>query len=143
MVGGQVADLEAENAGSVTVEQLEAVHRRKTGRLLTCALTLGARVAQADETTLRRLADYGRGLGLAFQVTDDLLDVRGNAATMGKAVQKDAARGKLTYPGLIGESASVKKAQDLIADACRAIEPLGQKGSMLKALARYVLERDR
>lgn len=143
MVGGQVADLEAENTQSVTVEQLEAVHRRKTGRLLTCALTLGARVAQADEATLKRLADYGRCLGLAFQVTDDLLDVRGNAATMGKAVQKDAARGKLTYPGLIGESASVKKAQDLIAEACRSIEPLEERGSRLRALARYVLERDR
>ena len=143
MVGGQVADLEAENAGTVTVEQLEAVHRRKTGRLLTCALTLGARVARADEATLRRLADYGRGLGLAFQVTDDLLDVRGDAATLGKAVQKDAARGKLTYPGLIGIPESIRKAQDLIADACRAIEPLGDKGSGLKALARYVLERDR
>jgi geranylgeranyl diphosphate synthase type II len=62
---------------------------------------------------------------------------------MGKAVQKDAARGKLTYPGLIGIPESIRKAQDLIAAACRAIEPLGDQGSMLKALARYVLERDR
>jgi geranylgeranyl diphosphate synthase type II len=142
MVGGQVADLEAEGRTSANVEELEAIHRRKTGALLASALTMGARVAQADSDTLENLATYGRCLGLAFQITDDLLDVRGDQKSLGKAARKDASRGKLTYPSLLGEAASQLRAQSLIEEACRCLEPLGERGRRLEALAQFVLERD-
>lgn len=142
MVGGQVADLEAEGEGVGSVEQLEAIHRRKTGALLASALTLGARIAEADDNTLDRMARYGQCLGLAFQITDDLLDVRGDLQTLGKSAGKDAAHGKLTYPSLLGEEASRVRAASLIAEACRWIAPLGERGRRLEALAQFVLERD-
>ncbi|MCY2962969.1 MAG: polyprenyl synthetase family protein [Planctomycetota bacterium] len=142
MVGGQVADLEAEGKTLSSVEELEAIHRRKTGALLTCSLTLGARVAQADSATLEGLVTYGRCLGLAFQITDDLLDVRGTQAATGKAVKKDAARGKQTYPVMLGEEASVVRAELLVAQAIEALRPLGSQGQSLEALARFVLDRD-
>jgi geranylgeranyl diphosphate synthase type II len=142
MVGGQVADLEAEGRTSANLEELEAIHHRKTGALLASALTLGARSAIADAATIERLANYGRCLGLAFQITDDLLDVRGSSQTLGKAAQKDSSRGKLTYPSLLGEEASELRARCLIGEACRWLEPLGDQGRRLEALANFVLERD-
>src|SRR5579864_3779639 len=105
MVGGQVADLEAEGRTVASLEELEGIHRRKTGALLASALTMGARIAQAGNEDRHRLANFGRCLGLAFQITDDLLDVCGSVQTLGKAVQKDASHGKLTYPSLLGEDA--------------------------------------
>lgn len=142
MVAGQVADLEAEESGSATLEHLETIHRRKTGRLLCSALTMGARIARTDSDTLSRLREYGLHIGLAFQITDDLLDVRGSADKIGKGVNKDAALGKLTYPSLLGESGSEERAQALIARACEVLEPLGERGEKLRDLAHFVLHRD-
>lgn len=142
MVAGQVADLEAEESGAATLEHLETIHRRKTGRLLCSALTMGARIARADSDTLNRLRDYGLHIGLAFQITDDLLDVRGSAEKIGKGVNKDASAGKLTYPSLLGEAASEQRAQTLIARACELLEPLGARGEKLRDLAHFVLHRD-
>jgi geranylgeranyl diphosphate synthase type II len=142
MVAGQTADLEAETSGTATLEQLEAIHRRKTGRLLCSALTMGARIAQADADTLSRLREYGLHIGLAFQITDDLLDVRGNADKIGKGVNKDAALGKLTYPSLLGASASEQRAQALVEKACELLEPLGARGEKLRDLAQFILHRD-
>ncbi|MBL8852257.1 MAG: polyprenyl synthetase family protein [Planctomycetaceae bacterium] len=151
MVGGQVADLAAEgrwgdrpdaSSGSQAVTRLEAIHRRKTGRLLSCALTLGGRIASATQETLRRLQIYGDNVGLAFQIADDLLDVGGNAAKMGKGVQKDAELGKLTYPGLLGVSESRRRAELLIEQACSQLQPLGPAARKLELLARFVIERD-
>jgi geranylgeranyl diphosphate synthase type II len=142
MVGGQVADLEAESRTVSSLEELEGIHRRKTGALLASALTMGARVAQASQEDLHRLASYGRALGLAFQITDDLLDVCGCSQNLGKAVNKDAARGKLTYPVLLGSDASRLRAECQIAEACQWIEPFGESGRRLESLAHFVLERD-
>jgi geranylgeranyl diphosphate synthase type II len=147
MVGGQVADIQAEKDSlnpnyQATLEHLEGIHRRKTGRLLTCGLVMGARIAGADETTRNRLEIYGKSVGLAFQIADDLLDVTGNQAKMGKGVRKDADHGKLTYPSLLGVEASRLRAEDLICQACEAISPLGTQGLRLEALAHFVLERD-
>jgi geranylgeranyl diphosphate synthase type II len=170
MVGGQMADLEAERVSSplapgpsppnsrdlnsetvpgergetrAALQFLESIHRRKTGRLLSCALTLGGRVAGAAPESLRRLENYGQNVGLAFQIADDLLDVLGNEDKMGKGVRKDAGRGKLTYPGLLGEAGSREKAEALIAEACRELEEFGERARDLRALAQYVIERDR
>jgi geranylgeranyl diphosphate synthase type II len=142
MVGGQVADLEAEGRPVAGLDELEAIHGRKTGALLACALTLGARVARADEDSRSRLAAFGRCLGLAFQITDDLLDVRGTASATGKAVRKDAARGKLTYPALVGEESSCLRASCLIGEACHCLAPFGSRARHLESLAHFVLERD-
>ena len=172
MVAGQVADIEAEEreggrgtAGKGTENdvstmsvsspqqsaispqlsqlfQLEAIHRRKTGRLLCSAVTLGARVAQADSNLVERLAQFGKRVGLAFQIADDLLDVTGDAAKLGKGVHKDATLGKMTYPALLGVEESRRKADALIDEACHLLEPLGEPAGKLAALARFVTQRD-
>lgn len=145
MVGGQVADLEAESQsgrGTDALTHLQSIHRRKTGRLIRSALTLGGRIAQADVATLGTLDHYGTCIGLAFQIADDVLDVTGSQDKLGKGVGKDAGHGKLTYPGLIGLERSRQMAHDLIAEACLAIAPWGERGRRLEALAHFVLERD-
>jgi geranylgeranyl diphosphate synthase type II len=147
MVGGQVVDLEAEASCrnplfEPTLEQLESIHRRKTGRLFTCGLVLGARIAGADQRAREQLEEYGKCVGLAFQIADDLLDVTGNQVKMGKGVRKDAGHGKLTYPSLLGVDESRRRADDLINRASRAIRQFGARGQRLEALARFILERD-
>jgi geranylgeranyl diphosphate synthase type II len=143
MVAGQVADLEAEHQGIANLDQLEGVHRRKTGRLLCSALTLGARIAGASAEWRDRLKSYGLAVGLAFQITDDLLDVAGDPEKLGKGTQKDAHHGKLTYPALLGIEESRRRAARLIDEACQVLEPFGAKAKTLVALAEYVRERDR
>jgi geranylgeranyl diphosphate synthase, type II len=157
MVGGQVLDLEAEGKidGSVSREptasvgKLETIHRLKTGALFRSALRLGVYAAQAerangvDPSALAAIERYAAAFGLAFQVTDDLLDVESSAETTGKRVGKDAARGKLTYPGLVGVEASRRKAEQLGREAVAAAAEFGPAGEPLAALARYVVNRDR
>jgi geranylgeranyl diphosphate synthase, type II len=157
MVGGQIADLEAEcgsnpdnDGGSADessrqarVSHLESIHRRKTGRLLACAVTMGGRIAGANPQTLGHLKTYGESIGLAFQIADDLLDVAGDVRKIGKQVGKDTQAGKLTYPFILGEPASRLRADQLIHDACAALSSLGPQGRRLEAVAHYIIERDR
>jgi geranylgeranyl diphosphate synthase type II len=143
MVGGQMADLEAEERRDGTVAALEAIHRRKTGALLRASLGLGAIAAGAEEPTRRTLDVYGRAVGLAFQVVDDLLDVQGDEAKLGKRVGKDTGLGKWTYPGFLGIEGSRLKAVQLAEEAVAALAPLGERGARLAALARDLVERDR
>ncbi|HEY7428141.1 MAG TPA: farnesyl diphosphate synthase [Gemmataceae bacterium] len=149
MVGGQVDDLAWEQEGERNVEGLEYLHLRKTGALIRASLRLGALAAYAHRNSppppelLERLDGYGRCLGLAFQIVDDLLDVEGDAEQTGKRVGKDAARGKLTYPGFLGVAESRRRAERLGREACQHIEPLGADAGRLLALVAFVLERDR
>ena len=143
MVGGQMADLQAEGRDDATLDALEFIHRRKTGALLRAALRMGGIVAGADETSLRALDTYGRAVGLAFQIIDDLLDVQGDEAKLGKRVNKDSQLGKWTYPGLLGIEGSRQRARQLADEATRALAPLGPRGERLRALALDLLERDR
>jgi geranylgeranyl diphosphate synthase type II len=150
MVGGQVDDLAMESrAGAGTVEELEFLHARKTGALFLAALRMGVLSAQgerpggADPRTLELFDAYGRAFGLAFQITDDLLDVESSAEQTGKRVGKDAARGKLTYPGFLGGAESRRRAERLCREAQDAVAPLGAGGERLAALARSIVERDR
>ena len=122
---------------------LESIHNRKTGAMIRVSLRLGAMSAGAAAEQRTALDDYGRRIGLAFQITDDLLDVRSTEAATGKRVGKDAARGKLTFPALLGLDQSTQHAEQLIAEACQALTPFGLEAQALHALARYVLERDR
>lgn len=143
MAGGQMADLLAEDREDAGVEALEAIHRRKTGALLQAALRMGAVVAGADETVSAGLDTYGRAVGLAFQIVDDLLDVEGDESKMGKRVRKDSGLGKWTYPELLGLDGSRRKARGLAEEAIAALGPLGDRAGRLKALALELLERDR
>jgi geranylgeranyl diphosphate synthase, type II len=130
------------DARAASLAQLEEIHRRKTGRLLCSAVTLGARVAQADAKLVNRLEEFGNRVGLAFQIADDLLDVTGDAAKLGKGVGKDATLGKMTYPALLGVEESRRKADALIDEACQLLKPLGERGQKLIELARFVTQRD-
>ncbi len=142
MVAGQTADFEAEGTGVAGIEQLQAIHLRKTGRLLRSALTMGGRIAGASPEALTSLAQYGDNVGLAFQIADDLLDIVGEQEKMGKGVRKDASLGKLTYPFLLGMQESRKRARLLIDEACRSLAVFGEASQRLEALAHFVLERD-
>ncbi len=141
LVGGQADDLAGQfsNGG---LAALEAIHRRKTGAMLLVSLRLGALVAGAEQEQLAALEAYGERIGMAFQITDDLLDVRGDAAAMGKRVGKDSDHGKLTFPAVLGIDESVRRAGRLIEEACEALEPLTPHAEPLHALAHYILERD-
>ena len=141
LVGGQADDLAGQFSDG-GLEALEAIHRRKTGAMMLVSLQLGATVAGADARQLAALTDYGQCLGLAFQITDDLLDVRGETAAMGKRVGKDSDRGKLTFPGILGIEESTRRAEALVAQACTALEPLEPGAHGLQALAHYVLTRN-
>lgn len=157
LVGGQAADLEAERSlhadGTPTahgpgepgalLSLLEAIHRRKTGALFLAALRLGGLAAAASECQHAALQAYGMRLGLAFQICDDLLDVEGRVDILGKRTNKDAARGKLTFPRVLGIEGSRARAAQLAAEACVSLAPLGPAAAPLAALARYVTERDR
>jgi geranylgeranyl diphosphate synthase type II len=149
MVGGQVDDLALERGeGQHTLEHLEQLHLRKTGALIRVSLRLGALAAHAPAgrppaELLSALDGYGRCLGLAFQITDDLLDVEGQAEHAGKRVGKDAARNKLTYPGLLGVEASRARAQALYCEARTHLAPIARRGDRLMALFDFVLNRDR
>jgi geranylgeranyl diphosphate synthase type II len=141
LVGGQAADL----AGMQTngnLGELEAIHRRKTGALIVASLRLGGTVAGASSEALAALEAFGWQLGLAFQITDDLLDVAGSQAAVGKRVDKDAARGKVTFPQLLGVEESRRRAARSIAEACAAIGVLGPAAEPLRALARFVGRRE-
>ena len=141
MVGGQVEDLEWENHPSGAVADLERIHARKTGALFRTCLRLGAVVAGADPAVMEALDAYGREFGQAFQITDDLLDVEGSAADAGKRVGKDAARGKLTYPGLLGVEESRRRANDHCRAAAAALARLGPAGEKLTALLDMIVNR--
>ncbi|HVJ69723.1 MAG TPA: farnesyl diphosphate synthase [Caulifigura sp.] len=143
MVGGQQADLEAETGGIASVEHLESIHRRKTGRLISAALRMGGRIAGTTPARLASLARYGDDIGLAFQIADDLLDLTSTPEQLGKGVQKDAGRNKLTYPGLLGVEESARRAQALSDDAIESLRNVEITSRGLEALARYVVLRDR
>lgn len=152
LVGGQFDDLTCEGSAG-DVELLERIHARKTGALFLASLHMGGAIAEAGPDQRAALETFGRKLGLAFQIVDDLLDLRGDESTLGKRTGKDAERGKLTFPGLLGADASWLRAQELIAQAREAARELAAKtatdndpgadASRLEALAEYVLERNR
>jgi geranylgeranyl diphosphate synthase type II len=142
MVGGQVDDLQgAGHAGDL--DQLERIHRRKTGAMFRIALRLGGVIARADSHKLSALDEYAENLGLAFQIIDDLLDVRGNPKSLGKSVGKDAQQSKLTFPAALGAEESERRAAGLIRSAQAALEVFGPEAEYLNSLACYVLERSR
>ena len=140
MVGGQADDLGLQFSAP-NVESLEKIHSRKTGALLSVSLELGAITAGATAKKRQSLIIYGNRLGLAFQIADDLLDLRGSQAKMGKRTGKDADRGKLTYPSVLGEHQSEVRAQAMADAAIATLAPFGDAALPLIQLARFVVER--
>ena len=141
LVGGQVDDLRAENTVG-NAKQLQEIHERKTGAMFRVSLKLGGIAAGATDEQITRLDAYGKYLGLAFQIIDDLLDQQGDVEHLGKQTGKDTEHGKLTYPALMGVRESQDLAADLIRQACEQLEPFGETAEPLRQLAYFVLERN-
>ena len=141
MVAGQAYDLEAE-ARNVAANELEKIHRLKTGALITAAARCGAIIADASTATLQAVTDYASQLGLLFQITDDLLDVTATAEAIGKTPGKDARSRKATYPALYGIEATRKYLASTHAAACDALARLDQPTGLLQSMADFILERE-
>jgi len=138
MIGGQMADIEAEQEARPTAELLTRIHENKTGRLMRASLLCGAILAGGDASTLAAIDRYGTRIGLAFQIKDDLLDVESDAATLGKASNKDAAAGKATFPVVWGVERSRTLLSENIAAAVSDAEALPRGGGVLPDLARFI-----
>lgn len=141
MVGGQWLDLLGEGQ-TLSPKELDELHRRKTGALLTASLLMGALAATAEKETVSALASYGRSIGLAFQITDDVLDATQSAELLGKN-PSDVDLDKSTYVGLYGLDQAKEHARERIADALGALENIDIDAPVLTVLARYVIERER
>ncbi|MGC2109179.1 MAG: polyprenyl synthetase family protein [Candidatus Korobacteraceae bacterium] len=140
MIGGQVMDLEAEHTRP-DARTLEYIHRSKTGALLTASVVSGGLYAGADQAQIQSLRTFGQNIGLAFQIVDDVLDVTQTSEQLGKTAGKDSATEKATYPALFGIEESLKKADDLVAQADAALEPFGDGADILRQLAKFLVER--
>ncbi len=141
MVGGQMLDLLAERH-EPTAELVRSIHLRKTTALIRAACRAGGILGGGDEPRVAALAEYGGSLGLAFQIVDDILDIEGDEAALGKPIGSDQARGKATWPALFGLEASRAEAEELIAAATGALDGFGDEAAPLRALARFVIERN-
>ena len=141
LIAGQVADLEAEGK-RVARAELRYIHENKTAAILTASVRLGAMSANAREKELRAITKFGRALGLAFQVIDDILDVTQTSEKLGKSAGKDVAAKKATYPAVLGLEKSRAEAQRLTDEAHSALEMFGDSAAALRDLAGYLLARE-
>ena len=140
MIGGQVIDLQSEGE-QVGVEILNYIHSAKTGALLTACVRVGGLLANASSDEMLHLTRYGRSMGLAFQIVDDILDVEGDEKLTGKTTGKDAVRGKATYPAVVGMKRSKEVVEELLQEAVAAAEILPRKGGMLPQIAHFITKR--
>jgi geranylgeranyl diphosphate synthase type II len=138
MIGGQVADIEAEGK-QVTQADVVYIHTHKTGALIRGAVRIGAILANADQATLKRLTIYGEKVGLAFQIIDDILDIEGDQGKLGKQVGSDSKNQKATYPGAVGMVQARREAAHLIDES---LALFGDEDNALTFLARYIGQRE-
>jgi geranylgeranyl diphosphate synthase type II len=141
MIGGQVADIIATGANEAAPQQLDFIHRNKTGKLLTASVVLGGLLANAPDDRIDALRRFGNAVGLAFQIVDDLLDQEEDAATLGKTAGKDLAQGKLTYPGLFGTDEARARVDALLVEALHNADIIGGPVNYLAGIARFICER--
>ena len=141
LIGGQVVDLESEEK-AIDKNQLDYIHTHKTGCLITASVILGAILAGSTSQQIACLRDYGAAIGLAFQITDDILDVTESTQTLGKTAGSDQKKNKATYPALHGLEEARKKQQALYAAALNALQTFDDKGDPLRSIARYIIERN-
>jgi geranylgeranyl pyrophosphate synthase len=140
MIGGQFLDLHAEGQ-QLTLEELERVHRAKTGTLISVSARIGALAANADDRLLVAFTHFGDSLGLAYQIADDVLDVTATSDQLGKTAGKDVAYAKSTYPLVMGIDEARRRASALVNEACGALEAVGRLTPDLERLGRHVVER--
>ncbi|MFV0476689.1 MAG: polyprenyl synthetase family protein [Parahaliea sp.] len=141
MVGGQYVDVQSEGK-EIGLAELKSLHAMKTGALIQAAVALGAIAGGASQAQLASLDDYASHIGLAFQVVDDILDVEGDTATLGKTQGKDEAADKATYVKFLGLEGAKNKARQLLATALTALESFDESANLLRDIARYIIERD-
>jgi geranylgeranyl diphosphate synthase type II len=141
MVGGQVVDVESEGK-AVDLPTVQYIHTHKTGAMILASVRVGAKLGGAKGEILKALTRYGESLGLAFQIADDILNVEGEAALMGKKTGSDLSKGKATYPSVLGVEESKKRARELVRLAVDALKPLGPEADPLREIARFVIARE-
>jgi geranylgeranyl diphosphate synthase, type II len=142
MIGGQMADIGSEG-NRIALSRLEQLHMMKTGALINAAITTGAILGGATSEQIRHLHKYAQNIGLAFQIIDDILNVEGDPALLGKAVGTDEEKKKSTYPALLGLVESRKLAASRVKEALQALEYFDKKADPLRAIAKYVIDRKR
>ncbi len=140
MVGGQVVDIQSEGK-KVDPPILEFIHTHKTAALITASVASGAILAGGEEHQVNALTSYGQNIGLAFQVSDDILDIEGNSQELGKDVGSDERLGKITYPALVGLSRSKEIQRELLEQAIESLEPFDHRSDPLRHMARYIIAR--
>ncbi len=140
MIGGQMVDIESEGK-DVSFPVLEYIHIHKTGELILAAVRCGAILGGASEEELASLDSYGKAVGLAFQIADDILDVEGSPLVLGKPTGGDEVKGKATYPLILGMDEARKRAEELTARAVDSLAGFDDKADPLRAVARYIVER--
>jgi len=142
MVGGQAVDMEFTGRGSVPLDELRAMHAMKTGALITAACECGAILSGAAQADVENAREFGRNIGVAFQIVDDVLDVVGDTETLGKPAGSDEAMGKSTYPSLMGLEKSKELAGDFVDAALKRLSGFyGAEQEFLWQLARYIVDR--
>jgi geranylgeranyl diphosphate synthase type II len=141
MVGGQVLDIESEGK-EVDFPTVEYIHTHKTGALILVSVRAGARLGGGDEAALRALTRYGEGIGLAFQIADDILNVEGKSVLLGKKTGSDLSKGKATYPSLLGLEESKRRARELVELAVDAIRSFGSEAQPLRDIAWFIVSRE-
>ena len=140
MVGGQVVDMLSQNKPA-DLETVQQMHKRKTAALIAAATESGALAGRGSEAQVAALARYGRAIGLAFQIADDILDIEGDTELLGKTTGADEARGKVTYPAAVGLERSRQAANEMINDALAALEGFDDRAYPLRSLAHYIITR--
>lgn len=140
LIGGEVVDIQSEGK-EIDLPRLEYIHSHKTGALISISLKVGAMLVDAQEEEMEALFQYGKLIGLAFQIVDDILNVEGDEVQLGKPVGSDLRQKKATYPALFGIEASRQKARRLVEEAKKELEIFGEKGEILRLLADFVVER--
>jgi geranylgeranyl diphosphate synthase type II len=141
MVGGQVVDMESEGKNDIDLPIVQYIHTHKTGALIKASVVAGALLGGAGEQKLAAITRYGEAAGLAFQIADDILDIEGTTEEIGKDAGSDEARGKATYPAVIGLSAAKEEAQAMMDDAMKSLEIFGTEADPLREIAAYIVKR--
>ena len=140
LIGGEVVDIQSEGK-EVDLPRLEYIHSHKTGALIAISLKVGAMLVDAPQEEIEALFQYGKSIGLAFQIVDDILNVEGDEVQLGKPVGSDLRQKKATYPALLGIEESRQRARRLVEEAKKELEIFGEKGEILRLLADFVVER--
>jgi geranylgeranyl diphosphate synthase type II len=141
MVGGQVVDMESEGKSDIDLPTVQYIHTHKTGALIRASVKAGAILGGADENSLSAITRFGEAIGLAFQIADDILDIEGTTEEIGKDAGSDEARGKATYPAVVGITAAKTRAAELVTLAMDALAPFDQRAEPLREIANYIVNR--